>query len=42
MSVCAVGDGKTSAYTDPSVDQLLASRAWSAGEKIGGLFLKVH
>jgi len=41
MILGAVGTGKTSACMYPYVDQLLAWRASSADEKIGGLFLEV-
>lgn len=37
----AVGSGKTSACLYPYLEQLLAYRAWSSREKIGGLFLEV-
>jgi hypothetical protein len=41
MILGAVGTGKTSACMYPYVDQLLAWRATSADEKIGGLILEV-
>lgn len=41
MIVGAIGSGKTSACMYPYVEQLLAWRASSAGQKIGGLILEV-